>query len=156
MEQRFDESEHPRDEHGRFVSKGYQKIASPKEVKAFLNSTKTAKKHQKISISKVNDTVKADVKNMTGKDVKRIVLDTSSVNHSLKKTEHHISADDIRKIPGIINKNSTVTLETKLHQNNYVLHYQEKKSNGLHILMEVRGGKGDLALVTMYRQKKAK
>ncbi len=93
---------------------------------------------------------------MTGKDVKRIVLDTSSVKHSLKKSEHHITSDDIKKIPKVINKNSTFMLEGSKHQNNMVLHFYEKKSNGLQIVMEVRGGKGDLALVTMYRPKKAK
>lgn len=138
------------------MCKGYQRIVTAKERDTFFKNVKTSKTHQKIAISKIDTSVRNDVKNLTGKDVKRIVLDTSSVNHSLKKSEHHITSDDIRKIPRIINKNSTVTLETKLHQNNYVLHYEEKKNNGLHILMEVRGGKGDLALVTMYRPKKAK
>lgn len=97
-----------------------------------------------------------NIKNITGKAVKRIVLDTSSVKHSLKKVEHHITSDDIKKIPKIVNKNSTFQMEKTKHQNNIVLHFYERKTNGLQIVMEVRGGKGDLALVTMYRPKKAK
>lgn len=138
------------------MCKGYQKIVTPKERNQFLNNAKTSNTHQKITISKIDDSVKNSIKSITGKDVKRIVLDTSSVKHSLKKPEHHITSNDFRKIPRIINKNSTFTLESSKHQNNYVLRFCENKNNGLQIVMEVRAGKGDLALVTMYRPKKAK
>ena len=85
-----------------------------------------------------------------------MTIDTSSVNHALKKTEHHITKEDFKKIKKVVNKNSTIALEGKTHQNNSVLHFYEKKTNGLQIIMEVRAGRGDLALVTIYRPKKAK
>ena len=156
MELRFDESEHPRDENGRFVSKGFQRVSTPKEIKDFVNNSFTSKKNEKATVSKIYDDSKIRIKQITGKEINRVIIDNASVIHSLEKEEHHISKRDFNKIGKIINSTTDITLQQRKHQNNQVLLFKEQKNNGLELVMEVRAGKHNLALVTMYRPKKAK
>ena len=93
---------------------------------------------------------------MTGTEVKRIVMDSCSIRHALKKDEHHITVEDFKKIPRIVNNAKSISLEEKNHCDNKALMFTENKPNGLKIVMEIRAKKGELALVTMYRQKKAR
>ena len=85
-----------------------------------------------------------------------MLIDKGSVTHSLEKEEHHLSKDDFRKIGKIVNTTTDISIQPRRHQNNQVLLFREQRTNGLEILMEVRAGKHNLALVTMYRPKKAK
>ena len=156
MEQRFDESEHPRDEHGRFVSKGYQRVSTDKEINNFVNNSFSSKTNEKATVSKVKEDAKIRIKQITGKEINRVIIDNASVVHSLEKEEHHISKDDFKKIGRIVNTTSDITLQTRKHQNNQVLVFKEQRNNGLELVMEVRAGRHNLALVTMYRPKKAK
>ena len=152
----FTPEDHPRGENGQFVCKGYQRIANSKEISNFLKDSVASKDFKKISVSKVAGETRQKIKELTGYEVKRIVLDSCSVKHALKKEEHHITPGDLKKIPRIVNKTKAVSLEEKNHLDNKALMFSEEKTNGLKIVMEVRAKKGDLALVTMYRPKKAR
>lgn len=150
------EGNHPRDEKGRIVSKGYQRVANSKEISSFLNKATTSNDFQKITMARIKEETKNHIKDLTGNDLKRIVVDTCSVKHSLKKDEHFIDTEDFKKIPSIVNKTKSVSLEAKNHFDNKVIKFTEEKENGLIIIMEVRAKKGELALITMYRQKKSR
>ena len=73
----------------------------------------------------------------------------------MKKSEHHISLDDFKKVSKIINKTSDITIQRN-HMDNKAVLFTEMKNNGLRIVMEVREKKKELALVTMYRPKKTR
>ena len=104
----------------------------------------------------MKEDAKIRIKQITGKEINRVIIDNASVVHSLEKEEHHISKDDFKKIGRIVNTTSDITLQTRKHQNNQVLVFKEQRNNGLELVMEVRAGRHNLALVTMYRPKKAK
>ena len=111
---------------------------------------------EKITISKINQDAKVRIDQITGVELKRVILENGAVVHALKKEDHHLMRDDFKKIGRIINSTTDISLQPKKHRNNQVLLFKEQKDNGLQILMEIRPKKQNLALLTMYRQQKAK
>lgn len=93
------------------MSKGYQRRANSKEVKKFLQKSISSNDFEKISVSKIKDDAKSQIKSLTGIELKRIVLDTCSVKHALRRADHHIDIDDFKKVSQIINKTKLVSLE---------------------------------------------
>lgn len=138
------------------MCKGYQKIASSKEVENFVSNAKSLSSNDKITVSKIKDDTKERIRNLANCDLNRVLIDKGSVIHTLEKEIHHVSEADFKKIGRIVNSTSDITIQPKNHQNNKVLLFKEQKDNGLNIVMEVRAGKHNLALITMYRVKKAK
>ena len=130
--------------------------ATREEIKQFLSDAMNTNENRRISSGNISDSAKEIIKNKTGFDVKRILLDSGEIRHAMKKSEHHIVLSDLENIDNIINTTKIITLEEKKHQNNPVIKFVEEKENGINILMEYRSKKGDLSLVTAYRKKKEK
>ena len=52
-----------------------------------------------------------------------------------------------------MNNTHTITKEPKKHENNDVIRFVEEVENGINLIMQFRARKGDLSLVTAYRQR---
>jgi len=141
------------------ISNGTSKkliTATKEEVRKFLSDAINTTDDYRISLGNVSDSARERIKDKTGFEVNRIVLDSSEIRHAMKKTEHHIVLSDLENIDSIINTTTIIKLEEKKHQNNSVIRFIEEKENGINLLMEYRSKKGDLSLVTAYRVKKEK
>jgi len=131
------------------------KTATKEEVKQFLKDAINTKEERRISLGSVSDSAKERIKDKTGKDVNRIILDSGEIRHAMKKPEHHINLSDLERIGEIVNSTNEITLEDEKHQNNDVIRFVEEVENGINLIMEFRARKGDLSLVTAYREKRA-
>jgi hypothetical protein len=131
------------------------KTATKEEVKQFLKDAINTKEERRISLGNVSDSAKERIKDKTGKDVNRIILDSGEIRHAMKKPEHHINLSDLERIGEIVNSTNEITLEDEKHQNNDVIRFVEEVENGINLIMEFRARKGDLSLVTAYREKRA-
>lgn len=131
------------------------KTATKEEVKQFLKDAINTKEERRISLGNVSDSAKERIKDKTGKDVNRIILDSGEIRHAMKKPEHHINLSDLERIGEIVNSTKEITLEDEKHQNNDVIRFVEEVENGINLIMEFRARKGDLSLVTAYREKRA-
>lgn len=129
--------------------------ATKEEVKQFLSDTIDTTKDRRISLGEVSESAKKRIKDKTGKDVNRIILDSGEIRHAMKKTAHNIELSDLERIGEIVNSTNDITLEDKKHQNNDVIRFVEEVDNGINLVMEFRAKKGDLSLVTAYREKRA-
>ena len=129
--------------------------ATKEEVKQFLSDTIDTTKDRRISLGEVSESAKKRIKDKTGKDVNRIILDSGEIRHAMKKTAHNIELSDLERIGEIVNSTNDITLEDKKHQNNDVIRFVEEVDNGINLIMEFRAKKGDLSLVTAYREKRA-
>lgn len=137
------------------MSKGYQRIASPKEVKTFLKNAVSSKNFTKISVAKIQEDAQTRIEKETGIEVKRIVMDNYAVKHSIKRNDHHIDLSDFKEVSKIINSTKNITIQRN-HMDNKAVLFTDERKNGLRVVMEIREKKGELALVTMYRPKKVK
>ena len=129
--------------------------ATKEEVKQFLSDTIDTTKDRRISLGEVSESAKKRIKDKTGKDVNRIILDSGEIRHAMKKTAHNIELSDLERIGEIVNSTNDITLEDKKHQNNDVIRFVEEVDNGINLIMEFRAKKGDLSLVTAYRERRA-
>ena len=129
--------------------------ATKEEVKQFLSDTIDTTKDRRISLGEVSESAKKRIKDKAGKDVNRIILDSGEIRHAMKKTAHNIELSDLERIGEIVNSTNDITLEDKKHQNNDVIRFVEEVDNGINLIMEFRAKKGDLSLVTAYREKRA-
>lgn len=128
--------------------------ATKEELKQFLENSIKTNENKRISLGVVSEKARTSIKNKTGFEVNRIILDSGEIRHAMKKKEHHIELSDLEKITEIVETPASISLEPTKHQNNSVVRFIESKKNGINILMEFRSGKGDLSLVTAYRVKK--
>lgn len=131
------------------------KTATKEEVKQFLKDAMNTNENRRISLGDVTDSAKERIKDKTGKQVNRILLDSGEIRHAMKKAEHHINLADFEKVYEIVNTTNKITLEEEKHQNNDVIRFVEEVENGINLIMEFRAKKGDLSLVTAYRIKRA-
>ena len=129
------------------------KTSTKEEFKQFLNDAINTSENRRISLGPVISEAKERIKNKTGKNVNRIILDSGEIRHVMAKPNHYLKLSDLEKIADIVNNTNNITKEPKKHENNDVIRFVEEVENGINLIMQFRARKGDLSLVTAYRQR---
>ena len=154
----FQKSNPYHDARGRFAA-GSRDCARDEQIAAFVEAAlQEGGKTHTLVVGKITDAAKARIKAKTGiEGVEQLVIDTSSVRHSLGNARHNLVKEDFLKIADVVNGSDDITLDNKRHADNETGVFFEKsddKNTALKLVMEFRRKKGNLALVTFYRQKK--
>ena len=153
------------DERGRFAGgKGAiggdsEQGARDEQIAAFVEAAlQEGGKTHTLVVGKITDAAKARIKAKTGiEGVEQLVIDTSSVRHSLGKTRDNLTKEDFLKIADVVNTSDDIELSDKKNRNNITAVFLEKtndKTTALQLVMEFRKNNENLALVTFYRQRK--
>jgi hypothetical protein len=136
--------------------KWYSHQLSTDELKQFVEEAKKGKDNNKALIGTVTREIAGKIKDLCGKDVKAIILESSSVRHAHSKKNHNLEDDDLLHIVSVINNPTDIELSDKSHQDNVVLTFKKDINGEIDFVEEVRAKhNGQLALVTCYRPKKA-
>jgi len=165
LDKAFKEGEHPRDDGGKFTDKGssnkdnskwYEKAATVNELLDFAERALNEKTREKLFVGLVNDKTKERIKDITGLDVKSIIVESDALRHSLNKEEHNLGIKDIRHMETVINNADDIQLSHKKHSHNAVIKFSKDINGEITFVEEFRIKRGQLALVTCYRKKKEK
>jgi hypothetical protein len=133
----------------------YSRQITPHELKQFIDEAKSGKDNKKAFIGKVKPDAAKRIKEVCGKDVSNIMLESEGVRHSYKRTDHNLRDDDLLHIVDIINTATDITLSVTTHQNNECIEISKDIGEKITLVMEFRIHYGGwLALVTCYRHKK--
>ena len=141
---------------GRVHFIGGSKGATKKEIKEFLANAMTTNERQTLSFGLVEYKARKRIKELIGKDVELIIVDSDAVRHAMKKDVHNIELEDLGKVGEIVNSTKNISVSPEKHFGNVTLEFVEEVENGMKLIVEFRSGKGNLALVTAYRKEKKK
>lgn len=139
---------------GQFVSKGENSSEAPKKKKGalkvvtkaelhdFIEKHKTSKENVRISLGQINDKAKSRIKNVTGIEVDRIILESGSVKHAFNEPAHNLEPNDLDDMKEIIESTTDISLSpTKNKQGNPVIIFKKQEPNGVILCEEYRAGK---------------
>ena len=150
---------------GKFTDKGssdkdnnkwYEKAATVNELLDFAERALNEKTQEKLFVGLVNDKTKERIKDITGLDVKSIIVESDVLRHSLNKEEHNLGIKDIRHMETVINNADNIRLSNKKHSDNNVIEFSKDINGEITFIEEFRVKRGQLVLVTCYRKKKEK
>jgi hypothetical protein len=136
------------------AEKWYSRQLSEDELKQFINAERNGKANKKAFVGLVEQEAALKIKQICGKNIKGIMLESESIRHSYKKAEHNLFDDDLLKFVDLINSADDIRLSEKAHQNNACLEFSKTTEDTLTVVVEIRTHFGGwLALVTCYRKK---
>jgi len=136
--------------------KWYNHVLSNDELKMFIKNARNGKSGNAL-IGIVSVTTKKIIKEKTGIDVTKIILEGSSVIH-IDNPKHKLEQDDVEKCVDVINNPVNITLSPERSKQGLNVLIFEGNINGKIFFVEVVHKKylGFLTLKTAYRQNKQK
>ena len=140
---------------GQKTEKWYLHQLTTEELKIFIEEAKKGKENKKAFIGVVTFEAAQRIKNVCGKKVVNIMLESEGVRHSYRRTDHNLQDDDLLHLVDAINTATDIQLSDSTHQNNECLEISKNIDGKITFVAEVRINYGGwLALVTCYRHKK--
>jgi hypothetical protein len=94
------------------AEKWYRHILTDAELKQFLDDARNGRKPGNALIGMVSDSAKKIVRDLTGINVTKIVVEDSRIVHA-NDTKHHLRDDDIEKCVDVINNSKGAKLSSK-------------------------------------------
>lgn len=151
------------DDNGQFVGngnngskkarKGKLKVLNKEEIKDFIRKHKNSKENERVCLGEVKPEAKTRIKEATGLDTERVILDSDSIRHTFQKPAHNLEIDDLDDMYDVVNTTHDISLSSDTTKRGTpVIIFRKEESNGVYLLMEFRAGKHELELQTAYRQ----
>ena len=157
----FIEGKHPRGNNGRFSEKGaengekwFRHVLTERELKQFIEDARNGKNVGNALLGMVSDSTKKKVKELTGIEVTKIILEGSSIAH-IDDPKHKLEDDDIEKCVKVINDPVDVKLSPEQTNQGLNVVCFEGNINGQIYFLEAahKTYDGWLSLKTAYRKK---
>jgi hypothetical protein len=147
---------------GRFSEKSggdekwFRNVLTGSQLKQFIADARNGKNPGNALIGMVSDSTKKKVKELTGIDVTKIILEGTSITH-VDAQRHKLEADDIEKCVEIINNPIDTILSPKKTAQGLDVVCFKGNINGIIYFLEVvhKNYDGWLSLKNAYRPKKA-
>lgn len=134
--------------------KGALKVLNGQEIHDFIEKHKTSKENERVSLGTISPEARKRIKDITGLDVERVILDSDSVRHAYNP-KHNLDPNDLDDMKEIIETTMDITLSPdKNSLGNPVIIFKKEEPNGVILCEEYRAGKKELELQTAYRVKK--
>lgn len=135
--------------------KGTLKVLSPKETHNFIQKHRTSKENERVSLGDIADDAKKRIKDATGLDVTRAILDSDSLHHAFNDPKHNLDDNDLDNMKEVIDTSRNIELSDKKNkQGNPVTIFKEEKPNGVILCEEYRAKNKELELQTAYKEKR--
>jgi hypothetical protein len=135
--------------------KWYSRQLIDEELKNFIAEALTGKENRKVYIGIVTHEAHQRIKNVCGKIMSNIMLESGTVRHAVNKPSHNLRENDLLLVSEIINTAKDIRLSEKTNQNNECLEFRKDLDGEITLVVEVRVNFGDwLCPVTIYRKKK--
>ena len=136
--------------------KWFRNVLTGSQLKQFIDDVRNGKNPGNALIGMVSDSTKKKVKELTGIDVTKIILEGTSITH-VDDQKHKLEADDIEKCVEVINNPIDTTLSPKKTAQGLDVVCFKGNINGIIYFLEVvhKNYDGWLSLKTAYRPKKA-
>ncbi|MCL2190384.1 MAG: hypothetical protein FWB79_00150 [Treponema sp.] len=149
----FDASNHSRNE--ACAGKWFRRVLTGGELKQFIEDARSGKNPGNALVGMVSDSTKGKVKELTGVDVSKIVLEEVSIAH-IDAPKHNLEPDDIESRVGVINNPTKVTLSPQKTPQGLSVVLFEGDLGGEIVFVETVHKKHDgwLSVKTAYRKKK--
>ena len=130
----------------------YNHVLTKDELRQFIFDVRSGKISNAL-IGIVSNSTKKIIREKTGVDVSKIILEGSSVIH-INDPKHKLETDDLEKCVEVINNPVSVTLSTEKSKQGLDVLFFEGDINGKIFFVEVVHKKfyGFLSLKTAYRQ----
>jgi hypothetical protein len=130
----------------------YSHQLTPNKLKIFVEESRTGKSNDKAYIGTVTPVVAKRIKDICGKKVDKIMLESGAVRHSYSKDYHLLENDDILHYVDVINTATDIKPSGKKHLNNEVITFTKDINGKILFAVEVRIKHGGwLSLITCYR-----
>ena len=129
---------------------------APEELKGFVEEAmknRHCPNNKRVIIGEVSDDARKRIKAVSGKTVKSINFDSSSIIHALKKPSHNLELEDLLLAVEAINTAIDIELDERKHQDSDVLIFRWR---GITFLAEIHARNGYLLVFNAWRQKKAR
>ena len=108
-----------------------------------------------IRLDSISEAGRKRIKEKTGFDVERVILDSYSVRHAYNNEKHNLEPNDLDDMKEIIDTTTDISLSPdKNGMGNPVIIFKKQEPNGVILCEEYRAGKKELELQTAYRIKK--
>lgn len=135
--------------------KGALRVLTGQETHDFIEKHKTSKINERVSLGEISNVARNRIKNATGLDVFRVILDSDSIRHAYAKKEHNLEPNDLDDMKDVIDTTTDISLSSdKNPQGNPIIIFKKQEANGVILCEEYRAGKKELELQTAYRIKK--
>lgn len=135
--------------------KGALRVLTKQETHDFIEKHKTSKINERVSLGEISNVARNRIKNATGLDVFRVILDSDSIRHAYEKKEHNLEPNDLDDMKDVIDTTTDISLSSdKKPQGNPIIIFKKQEANGVILCEEYRAGKKELELQTAYRIKK--
>jgi hypothetical protein len=111
--------------------------------------------NSKAYIGTITHEARQRIKDVSGKIMSNIMLESGNVRHCMNKPSHNLRENDLLLIPDIINMATDIRVSDTMNQNNECLELKKDINGEITLIVEARVNYGGwLSLVTIYRKKK--
>lgn len=135
--------------------KGALKVLNKQETHNFIEKHKNSKENERVSLGAISWEAKNRIKDKTGLNVERVILDSDSIRHTFNNPNHNLEPNDLDDMKDVIETSTDISLSSNKNAvGNPVIVFKKQEPNGVILCEEYRAKKKELELQTAYRIKK--
>ena len=122
------------------------------ELRQFIKSAREGKSRN-VLVGKISRKTSKKIKDLTGDNITKIILNSSSVIHAEKKSSHHLKENDVLRRAEVINNPKEVTISPDKNRGNMVLIFKGDIGGTITFVEGIHQKHEELSLITAYREK---
>jgi hypothetical protein len=119
-------------------AKWYTRQLTQEEFINFISESLANKENRKAHIGMITYEAHQRIKDVCGKMMSNIMLESGTVRHCINKSSHNLWENDILLIPEIINTATDIQVSDTMNQNNECLEFRKDIDGDITLVVEAR------------------